>query len=173
MNWEAAGAIGEIVGAVAVVLSVLYLALQIRQNTRVVQGATIQGITETGQRENRWSSDMASVFIKAIESPGSMSSLETFQMGEWLTAAMIARQNEYLQYQRGLLDQEMWDASVGIVRSIMSVDFSRSWWRSWDKTVYSPGFVAVIEKILAENRNWRFDEHIKSLTGEADRGHDV
>jgi hypothetical protein len=33
INWEAVGAIGEIVGAVAVVLTLGYLAVQIRQNT--------------------------------------------------------------------------------------------------------------------------------------------
>ena len=36
MNWEALGAIGEIVGAIAVVLTLGYLAVQMRQNTRVV-----------------------------------------------------------------------------------------------------------------------------------------
>ena len=40
MNWEALGAIGEIVGAVAVVLTLGYLAVQIRQNTRATRAAT-------------------------------------------------------------------------------------------------------------------------------------
>ena len=31
MNWDAIGAVGEIVGALAVVISVIYLAVQIRQ----------------------------------------------------------------------------------------------------------------------------------------------
>jgi hypothetical protein len=37
MNWDALGAIGEIIGAVAVVATLIYLAVQIRQNTRHVQ----------------------------------------------------------------------------------------------------------------------------------------
>lgn len=37
MNWDAAGAIGEIVGALAVVITLVYLAIQVRQNTRHVQ----------------------------------------------------------------------------------------------------------------------------------------
>jgi hypothetical protein len=36
MNWEAIGAVGEILGAVAVVVSLVYLATQIRQNSRSV-----------------------------------------------------------------------------------------------------------------------------------------
>lgn len=35
MNWDAIGAIGEIVGAIAVVATLVYLARQIQQNTRV------------------------------------------------------------------------------------------------------------------------------------------
>ena len=41
MNWEAIGAIGEIVGAAAVFLTLIYLALQIRQNTSSVRLAAV------------------------------------------------------------------------------------------------------------------------------------
>ena len=34
MNWEAIGALGEVLGAVTVVATIFYLARQIRQNTR-------------------------------------------------------------------------------------------------------------------------------------------
>ncbi len=37
MNWEAIGAIGEVVGAGAVVLTLIYLAMQVRQNTLQVR----------------------------------------------------------------------------------------------------------------------------------------
>ncbi len=37
MNWEAIGAIGEVVGAGAVVLTLVYLAMQVRQNTLQVR----------------------------------------------------------------------------------------------------------------------------------------
>ena len=37
MNWEALGAMGEIVGVTAVVVSLIYLALQIRANALVVR----------------------------------------------------------------------------------------------------------------------------------------
>ena len=41
MNWEAIGAVGETVGALAVLLTLVYLAMQIRQNTRSVQAAAV------------------------------------------------------------------------------------------------------------------------------------
>ncbi len=36
MNWDAIGAIAELFGAVGVIASLVYLAVQIRQNTRTV-----------------------------------------------------------------------------------------------------------------------------------------
>ena len=37
MNWEAAGAIGEILGSIAVFITLIYLAIQVQQNTRHVR----------------------------------------------------------------------------------------------------------------------------------------
>jgi uncharacterized protein with PQ loop repeat len=46
MNWEAVGAIGEIIGAIAVVVTLIYLAVQVHQNTKSVQASTYQLVAE-------------------------------------------------------------------------------------------------------------------------------
>src|SRR5437762_13211088 len=50
MNWDAISAISQLVGSIAVVLSVLYLALQVHQSTRVARLAT-QDAAATALRE--------------------------------------------------------------------------------------------------------------------------
>ena len=47
MNWEAISAISEIVGAVAVVLSLIYLAIQIRSSTRATRATVHLGLHES------------------------------------------------------------------------------------------------------------------------------
>lgn len=47
MNWEAVGAIGEVIGAIGVIVTLAYLAIQIRQNSAVVRSATRQAISTT------------------------------------------------------------------------------------------------------------------------------
>jgi hypothetical protein len=82
MNWDAIGAIGEIAGAIAVVLSLMYLATQIRQNTKVAQSNTRQGVTNSamigGQMlaENR---DLASFLLK-LNSGEELESHELFRL---------------------------------------------------------------------------------------------
>lgn len=44
--WDALGAVGELVGAIAVVATLGYLAVQIRQNTNAVKAASHHAITD-------------------------------------------------------------------------------------------------------------------------------
>jgi hypothetical protein len=61
MNWEALGAIGEIVGAVAVVVTLGYLAVQIRQNTRTLKLGSIQSVYEKYQDRFRMTAESESL----------------------------------------------------------------------------------------------------------------
>jgi len=46
MNWEAVSGIGEVVGATAVVVSLIYLAFQVRQNTSITRASVRHAVTE-------------------------------------------------------------------------------------------------------------------------------
>ena len=45
MNWQAIGAVGELVGALAVVVSLIYLAIQIRQNSKLLRSAAQDSVS--------------------------------------------------------------------------------------------------------------------------------
>jgi RNA polymerase-interacting CarD/CdnL/TRCF family regulator len=68
MNWEAIGAIGEIVGAFAVVVSLIYLALQIRHSRKAAEA---QSTISTADMASRWrgmllqNSDLSDTLAKA------------------------------------------------------------------------------------------------------------
>ena len=53
LNWDAIGAIGEVVGGVAVIATLLYLAVQIRQNARSVRNAASLSVNEGLAEINR------------------------------------------------------------------------------------------------------------------------
>ena len=50
MNWEAIGAIAELLGAFGVIASLIYLATQIRQNSRQLMGASLIAVHEYQRR---------------------------------------------------------------------------------------------------------------------------
>lgn len=149
INWDAVGAIAEGTAAVAVIASLGYLAIQIRQNTRALRSSTIDAITAHQQDELRWSADLASEFRKALECPDQMSFEERWRLQEWTTAAFGARQNEYIQYRQGYLDEEIWQASEAILGILLGVAWMRDWWLHQGSQALSQSFVTHV--------NQRFD----------------
>lgn len=71
VNWDAIGAVGEILGAIAVVATLGYLAIQTRHNVAATQTNTRQAILDSGQQflsnlildpgldEIRWKPDLS------------------------------------------------------------------------------------------------------------------
>lgn len=53
MNWAAIQAVAEAIGAIVVVASLIYLAIQVRQNTRAVRVATYDGMVQASG-DFRW-----------------------------------------------------------------------------------------------------------------------
>ena len=47
LNWEAIAAVGEILGAIAVLITLWYLSVQIRQSNKLAEAATYQSLGET------------------------------------------------------------------------------------------------------------------------------
>lgn len=79
MNGDSAGAIGEIVGAVAVVISVIYLALQIRKQTNEAKlGATRELAEQAQQMLDRIGSDLefTAIYRQAVQNYNNLPDVE-------------------------------------------------------------------------------------------------
>jgi hypothetical protein len=147
VNWDAVSAYSEVIGAAAVVISLVYLALQIRQNTKAIRGSTLDAITAHMQEELRWSSEMPVVFKKAMEDPATLTYEEAWALSEWVTAAFTARQNEYYQYQQGMLDEEVWEGIENIIRLLMGISWIRDWWQDYGRKQLGRSFVGKVESL--------------------------
>lgn len=149
IDWQVAAAISEVIGAVAVVVSLIYLAYQVRQNTRAIRGSTLDAITDHQQDELRWSAEIAHIWNKVFEKPESLTFEESWQLGEWTNAAFTARQNEFHQYRHGLLDEDVWLASENIIRLLVNLDWVRNWWQEHARNDRSAEFVELVDGIIA------------------------
>jgi len=84
MNWEAIGAIGEILGAAAVVVSLIYLAVQIRANHKEVRLAAMHEISVEFRESISTFADpqMAELFTRVNLQDDTLTDAETLQL--WL-----------------------------------------------------------------------------------------
>jgi hypothetical protein len=148
VNWEAVGAIGEVIGALAVIATLLYLAIQVQQNTKAIKGATLNTITQHKQFELRWSSDISSAWRKSLSEPESLTEDESWQIAEWMSSSFVARENEFFQFKQGLIDGDTWQASKNIIKFALSSPWSLKWWEEFGTKAHTVPFVSVVNDVI-------------------------
>lgn len=122
IDWQAVAAVAEALGALVVVLSVIYLARQVRQNTVATQAATFHShMAKETDLLTTWGSDpdLARIFYTMAEAPEKLDELtpdERHQAEYLFLAIMRVWEDLYLQRGAGTLSQTGWEAREDIVR---------------------------------------------------------
>ena len=111
MNWDAMGALGEIVGALAVVLSLVYLAVQVRENTRALRrAATGEAVAAVREWSHRLidNPSINQLFRKGLEGMENLSADERARFVALLFNFFKTFEHLHYQYAEGGLDPEVW-----------------------------------------------------------------
>jgi hypothetical protein len=104
MNWDAIGAVAELVGAAGVIVSLVYLAGQIRQSTRSSRAATFHAVAAEASHLYRTiagDSESARIFRQGMREP---------ENPAMLSSAFRGLENMFVQYLQGTIDEESWQA---------------------------------------------------------------
>ncbi len=152
MNWDAIGAIAELLGAIGVIASLIYLARQMRQNTRATRASAYQqfytSLNETildrgggPEREQAIRMGMAD-FARLSEE-------DAWRFTLWMAGVVHALENAHYQYRVGMLDEERWLKHYADVRGFFENPGVVQWWRTTPPNL-SPEFVALVEEIIGE-----------------------
>ena len=123
MNWEALGAIGEIVGAVAVVVTVGYLAVQIRQNTAAIHMSAAEKALDNVAEFNRFlASDeqLIDLWYKANEAPESLSEIEHRRFMSMASCLFRRQEFIFFLHTEGHFPDKLWDSQAQLLRRWLS-----------------------------------------------------
>ena len=147
MEWDAIGAIGEILGAGAVFVSLVYLALQIRNQNREARAAAMHDIW-VGFRESIGAfgdHQTSMVYTKALAQE-ELSDSEQLQLIVGVQRILRVWEEAFMQKNRGRLDDEVWETMVTQFSSTMG---SRAFQTVWNlrKDVYSSSFRRFVDNL--------------------------
>ena len=156
MNWDAIGAVGEIVGASAVVVSLLYLAVQIRtQNTQARLSALHEisiGFREaTAKFANE---DISDIFIRANEDFDALSDPELHRLIILTGGLFRAWEEAHIQHKDGHLDVAAWEAMARHYTNIMGAPAVQRVW-ILRKVNFDPDFQRYVDSIDAPDYKLR------------------
>lgn len=150
MNWEALGAIANLLAAIGVVATLIYLSIQIRQNTKAVRSSSIQNLVQsfsaTAQAavENE---QIIPLLLKGNAGADALTEVERARLHFWFIMTFRRFEGVYFQRDLGIVDA---DVIEGFERSHMAVLASKSaqeWWAN-SKDIFNSGFVSYVEKLF-------------------------
>ena len=152
MNWEAAGAIGEIIGALAVFLTLIYLALQIRQNTKAVQASAVDASISkvTSVRQSIYdSAEIAGIYIAGLANPDDLDELSRTRFRLLMHNILLAISNIYSQTNFTGLSSSMWESQLVLLRRVVTSPGGQWFWKEY-QLEFDETFRGQIEAILRD-----------------------
>ena len=122
MEWEAIGAVGEAAGATAVVVTLIFLILQVRQTNKSIRSATRSRVTETVSQTMATLQEpaYASVMMRGMAEYTSLSPVEQLQFASYCQRLMRVWEDAFFQWRRGDLDRQAWSSSSAFMLDILS-----------------------------------------------------
>jgi len=118
MNWEAISAIADLIGGVGVVVSLVYLAIQIRQNTRAMKAQSAREAVAAMRDFNKSmveDTEIARIFRLGAENLADLTEEERGRFGHILFNFFKTAEELHYQYLHGSLDPEIWESWKGII----------------------------------------------------------
>jgi hypothetical protein len=144
------GNLGEILAAVGMVVSVLYLAIQVRQNTRSVRASTYQAFSESF-RDFRTlligDERLGALWGKGLRSRSELSMSERAQFDALLMNFLRGVEVSFYQETQGLLDAAFYKGWLDEAVAIWRQPGPREWW-SENSRFFNSEFRAVWERRL-------------------------
>jgi len=150
VNWEAIGAIGEVLGAVGVIATLAYLARQIRQNSEVVRSSTRQAISTTQLQVGlQIASDPAlrGLALRWLSGAPAATPEEALAEDMFLRANFRAFENQYHQHLDGTFDDAMWRGYLENMKRTCTAPRIPEFWAR-NRSLYSRDFGAFVEDQL-------------------------
>ena len=144
MNRDHRKEVIEAVGLIAVVASLVFLALEIRQNTDALYSESRQSVLVAAQTELLQIVENPGLVVSATKE-GPLTEEEQVALGAWLAAAMRAREYSWLQYRDGTIDDAQWETEVFVIRWMLDSARTQQWWVNIGRKNVNPDFGSFVD----------------------------
>jgi hypothetical protein len=128
-------------------VSLVYLAVQIRQNTRAVRTSSFHAVTDSFNLLNTAIADnesLARVFRLGTEGLGNLNEDERVRFNFLFLGAIRIFETLYYQNKQGIGEPALWRAEIETMTALLGTPGGREWWGS-NPLSLTPEFRAFVE----------------------------
>jgi hypothetical protein len=144
----------------AVIASIVFLAVELRQNTKQLELQSYQSWVAANTDLNIAISNphLSAIVSRGHPNSANLSS-ETYIAYAMFHMSMLqmAQSTHYL-YLEGSLNKELWESEMDRAAGILSIPGVRQWWDAGGKTQLTPSFVEFLESREPNVTIWHWDE---------------
>jgi hypothetical protein len=147
--------LAQIVGSIGVVLSLVFVGLQVRQNTAALQrnehNSTMEQWTVIRMAivENR---DIAEFMTDGLNGQRALDAADQLRLEQFLQEQAWAAFHIWDRTQRGVFPKGTFEATGGaLFGGLLKTPYGEAWWRDVKGTGFLPAFVADVDAMLAAN----------------------
>ena len=152
MTLEQLANLGEFISGLAVVGSLKYLAMQIRQNTQSVKSSTLATNTSnwSSMLVNSASLDKSEAYLSGILGKEDISPVHFLQFVQIARAMLVSFETQHYQFLHGALDKEIYFGYEQACKDQMLAfpGFQMVWQITRDG--FSPVFAELVDRLIGE-----------------------
>src|SRR5215469_4272750 len=131
MNWEMLAAIAQIIAAFAVIASLVYLAVQIRNQNKESRRAAANVFTlhwTDFRKSLSDNADLAAIHLRGLESFDALNPVEKVRFASELGRLFVLSERVYLFYLEGALAPELWKTLEQTTADLIAYSGAQAWW---------------------------------------------
>jgi hypothetical protein len=142
MNIEALGNLGDFISGVGVIVTLIYLAIQIRQNTIATRTDSYQAVVTSASdwsREVSLNGDIADIVMRGAREYESLQPIDRMRFN--LAMSSFFRNMEILhsKFRKGAVDADVWSGWANRTLSFLLAPGTARWWEL-NASAFSPAF---------------------------------
>jgi hypothetical protein len=126
---EDLGNIGEFVAAIATLATLIYLAVQIKQNTRPVQASSVESLMSNVQSNMSLTGstkENADVYLRGLADFNTLPEPDRTQFIIMITSIYTGLDTVYWSYRNGSLDSDLWRRECNMLRMYLKTEGGRA-----------------------------------------------
>ena len=163
MNWEAFGAIAEMIGGIAVLVTLVYLALQVRQNsvlleqnTKTARQSILRNQTDRYIANCHFiagDSGICGIYQRAMKDPSSVTREEWWRFGTYMYGMFKDYEEMFLFASEDQDSAHRWADAQRHIVFYLSPAGGRKWWRSNAKELFAVTFIEFVDDLIGIEAN--------------------
>ncbi len=161
MTLEQYAYLAEIIGVIAVVVTLIYLSLQVRQGAELLRSESRQAQVANDQNGvYRFVEHPELGRLFSQQEPPSFEEKTKLQF--WIIGQMRAREHEWLQHRSGAMDEDTWMSYRDVIYFLLGTKRARALWEMCSP-YFNPEYAEMIAKMMKEAPYIDFWEKLEAV----------